>query len=648
MAMELVRGLKTRVPDADITFAVVGIPEEEQWGKRLGLKTTPRVNYLESLSTKLPRFVFLLFGKLTGNKAFSIEKYERLKRDAKLFTKSVQETDVIINMSGIAYVGDGALSRSHAINSYYPCHMAKKHKKPYAGFVQSYGPFQDRFVAWLAQKEFQAIPFIPARGKRCADHCRKITAPEKVYCFPDIAINLPAANPSWASDYLKGIGLLPESYIVLSPSSVMRNTVAKNEGSLGHKSVIAFRKILQNLLDAGEQIILLPHMYHTSRPERCDRVVCHEIIEGVEPTKRKSIHVIEDDLDPMQAKALITSSKLSLVSRYHALVAAISTATPVITLGWNDKYRDILDFYDLSEMAIDAANHSPDQVLEIFIEKKAQWLSDGAKLTTRMADLQSRNKASTDEAFNMLASWLTGTRPSKIMSEARSVDKVYFDMFSNTKRSIRNNNYQWRWIYESIKKHPHLETAADIGCGAGEYSLKLSNDYNIRVTAIDLFERAPTPIESETIHYVHGSADLIPLPDNSTDLALALSSIYYLNDPSKGLAEISRILRPGGIAVISGHTLYSIPTIVRRLQRLCVPNRVSHLNRVNFRDVDYYLDRLAEHELQLINLGGFFQPSRLNIHHKMARIPRQQESRSTMRYLMARHNYHFIFTVCKV
>ena len=51
---------------------------------------------------------------------------------------------------------------------------------------------------------------------------------------------------------------------------------------------------------------------------------------------------------------------------------------------------------------------------------------------------------------------------------------------------------------------------------------------------------------------VTGSAESIPLPDESVDVVVSRGSFYFWPDRAQGLREIWRILRPGGRAMIGG------------------------------------------------------------------------------------------------
>jgi polysaccharide pyruvyl transferase WcaK-like protein len=271
-------------------------------------------------------------------------------------------------MFGISYVGDGVHKFSDGLSDYSSCYYAKKFNIPYNRFIQSYGPFNDYKVRYFAKKEFDSLPFIYARGKNSASYCRVITK-SKVYDIPDLAVLLNKADENWTNLYLKKLNLKKKSYIVISPSSVIYNLPIRVGGSIREKHVESIVKISKILIDQGNQLLFLPHMYSDNKLE-CDREVCYLIVKELSPEQKNNVRVVEDDIDAMQAKSLIASSTLAVVSRYHALIAAVSEATPVVTIGWNIKYYDLMEYYGIEDMAIDARQFEPDELLKKFIEKK--------------------------------------------------------------------------------------------------------------------------------------------------------------------------------------------------------------------------------------------------------------------------------------
>lgn len=56
---------------------------------------------------------------------------------------------------------------------------------------------------------------------------------------------------------------------------------------------------------------------------------------------------------------------------------------------------------------------------------------------------------------------------------------------------------------------------------------------------------------AETVALCYGEAGRLPWPDESFDLVTCLEALEYFPQPRRALAEMSRVLRPGGTLVVS-------------------------------------------------------------------------------------------------
>lgn len=102
---------------------------------------------------------------------------------------------------------------------------------------------------------------------------------------------------------------------------------------------------------------------------------------------------------------------------------------------------------------------------------------------------------------------------------------------------------------------PALDVA-DIGCGEGHLTLEIAR-WARHVTGIDrsddVLERAKAVGERRQVRNVtwrKGDLARLPLRDESIDLAVFSQSLRYATDPERALVEASRVLRPGGRALI--------------------------------------------------------------------------------------------------
>jgi ubiquinone/menaquinone biosynthesis C-methylase UbiE len=68
-----------------------------------------------------------------------------------------------------------------------------------------------------------------------------------------------------------------------------------------------------------------------------------------------------------------------------------------------------------------------------------------------------------------------------------------------------------------------------------------------------------------------GSAEHLPVPDNSMDAVISTQVLCSVADPGKVLREIQRVLKPGGRFLFVEHVAAAPGTTLRRWQRLARP-----------------------------------------------------------------------------
>ena len=97
--------------------------------------------------------------------------------------------------------------------------------------------------------------------------------------------------------------------------------------------------------------------------------------------------------------------------------------------------------------------------------------------------------------------------------------------------------------------------AADIGAGTGFISESLIQA-GLQVIAVDQSEAILKEMKRkfagiETIDYRVGQAQNLPIPDATVDYAFANMYLHHVESPPKAIAEMVRILKPGGKLVIT-------------------------------------------------------------------------------------------------
>lgn len=87
------------------------------------------------------------------------------------------------------------------------------------------------------------------------------------------------------------------------------------------------------------------------------------------------------------------------------------------------------------------------------------------------------------------------------------------------------------------------------GCGLGMYSMHLLPD-TPHVYAFDIELERAAVARQETPNTHVAAAEYVPYPDNMFDLVLSHEVLEHVEDDRAALAEMARVLKPGGRAVI--------------------------------------------------------------------------------------------------
>jgi SAM-dependent methyltransferase len=98
----------------------------------------------------------------------------------------------------------------------------------------------------------------------------------------------------------------------------------------------------------------------------------------------------------------------------------------------------------------------------------------------------------------------------------------------------------------------------EVGCGWGELAVWIARQASAEVVAIDL---SPHMVQLASERGVDASvADVrsLPFPDAAFDVVVAAWMLYHVPDLDRGLAEIARVLRPGGKLVAATNSVFHL------------------------------------------------------------------------------------------
>ena len=146
-----------------------------------------------------------------------------------------------------------------------------------------------------------------------------------------------------------------------------------------------------------------------------------------------------------------------------------------------------------------------------------------------------------------------------------------YDAWYTTPLGAFVNTREKEMLFTLAKVQPG-ERVLDVGCGTGDYTLDLTRR-GIQAVGIDL---APAMLAVATskakaaglpVGYVQGAAETLSFPAESFNLVVSMTALEFVNSPPVVVADMMRVLRPGGRLVVGVLNAWSLWAWVYRRQK---------------------------------------------------------------------------------
>ena len=104
---------------------------------------------------------------------------------------------------------------------------------------------------------------------------------------------------------------------------------------------------------------------------------------------------------------------------------------------------------------------------------------------------------------------------------------------------------------------PQARRVLEVGCGTGRLLRRARQCYpTAELVGVDLAGQMVATASAVTptklaVRYVHARAERLPFTDDVFDLVFATLSLRHWTNPAAGIAEIGRVLIPGGLLVLA-------------------------------------------------------------------------------------------------
>lgn len=146
------------------------------------------------------------------------------------------------------------------------------------------------------------------------------------------------------------------------------------------------------------------------------------------------------------------------------------------------------------------------------------------------------------------------------------------------------------------------ERMLDIACGPGNTTRRLADHAGKDglVVGLDfapgMLARAVADTKADNVAYVRGDALALPFPDETFDVVSCFGALYMIEDPAAALAEMARVLAPGGrVCVLTASTRVGGPLAT-------VPRQTAKVIGLNLHDPHFVPDTLAACGLERVTV----------------------------------------------
>lgn len=209
-----------------------------------------------------------------------------------------------------------------------------------------------------------------------------------------------------------------------------------------------------------------------------------------------------------------------------------------------------------------------------------------------------------DDLSGLLLGWLKrnplptalAERLRGVVARRRSDGVGFFNRIGRKWEELRRGAFGESFAFEAfLSLLPRAWRVVDIGAGTGEILPALASHFD-HVVAVEPAEamlacarqRVASRVSPE-VSFCQGSLSPLPLADGSADLAIAMLVIHHLRHPEAALAELHRVLRPGGRVLLVEQEAHENQDFYERMQDFWwgfAPGDLSErLRRVGFRHV---------------------------------------------------------------
>lgn len=269
---------------------------------------------------------------------------------------ALTKLDIIVDVFGVSFMDNRLKFIPFNVLSLWPFLLAGV---PVFKLSQAMGPFEKLLNRWSAKWVFTRLILLVARGK----HTRQLLEDKGLWtdnCIESADIA-----------FLFGEDKLPPPYhsrdnaVAIIPSSVVEAKLP------GYRSKLI--SLAHKILDRGYHLKVVAHSWRNGSlgGRNNDMGLAMSIYDELSPVWKDAVSLVGRGYNAAKLKCEISRCQWVLTSRFHGMVSALSTGTPVFVIGWSHKYEEVLELFGQSQWALPYNAFEPDKVWSLIEQMDA-------------------------------------------------------------------------------------------------------------------------------------------------------------------------------------------------------------------------------------------------------------------------------------
>ena len=325
----------------------------------------------------------------------------------RVFPASVRDmgaSRALIDLAGVSFIDGREKFLPFNILTILPAMLLKT---PVFKLAQAMGPFRNP-VNRTAARILRRCALVVPRGDVTLEHMEQIDFPasrmlpaaDVAFLFRDEDSLSVEGDGEARALAARATSLLEQGHRVVGvcPSAVIAGKAEKE----GWDYVGFMARFVTSLLEDGHAVLLFPNATRAGSTKLRNNDL--PVIAAIAEQAGTDAHLlaVTGDMNAAALRVVLRACSCAAVSRFHAMVGALSEGVPVAVVGWSHKYLEVMEQFGLGEFVFDYSAHDPQMLREVVNHLIEQRLQHAETIARRLPEVRAQSFAQFERLFSEL------------------------------------------------------------------------------------------------------------------------------------------------------------------------------------------------------------------------------------------------------